>query len=593
MINWLRKHFAAFDKTLPAQVKVTALNDSGASVNLVEASIRHKKLADAHFDQGRFEEAITCYQKAIYCNPDFAEAFNNLSGVCSALNRLEEAERYLKEAVRIKPELANAHYNLAILLLEQKRPAEATQALSQVLKHNPKHYAALAVMLNQMQRGCSWENLHAGITMLRNSVYSVVKAPENIISPFIFITLPGTTPEEQKICAQNWAQLEFSQLIPLRSQLAFDHNRPSNPKVVIGYLSADFHDHATARLMAQVFELHNRTQFTITAYSYGPDDGSPMRRRLTNTFDQFFDIRSLSDVDAAKKIYADRVDILVDLKGYTADSRSGILALRPAPKQVNYLGYPGTMGAAFVDFLIADRTVIPVEMQKHYTEKVVCLPNCYQPNDRTRRRLPAPTRESCGLPKEGFVFCCFNQTYKITPEIFDVWCRLLDAAPGSVLWLFAATVDAEKNLRQYAISQNLDPGRLVMAYSVEPAQHLARLQCADLFLDTTPYNAHTTCSDALWMGLPVVTCMGQTFASRVAGSLLSAMGAAELITHNLEDYYDLALDLATNRERIQKIRSKILINRNTSPLFDSLQLTHDLEDIYVDMLSRQNGARSE
>jgi protein O-GlcNAc transferase len=337
-------------------------------------------------------------------------------------------------------------------------------------------------------------------------------------------------------------------------------------------------------LMAQIFELHDRNHFRISAYSYGPNDGSVMRKRLEKAFDQFIDIRALSDEAAAKRIYEDGIDILVDLTGYTQHGRSAILALRPAPIQVNYLGYPGTMGAGFVDYLIADQFIIPPEQQEHYTEKVVWLPDCYMPRDISCRRLAAPRRKDCGLPDEGFVFCSFNLPYKITPDMFDIWCRLLKAVPGSVLWLPSSNPNAETNLSREAESRGVAPERIIRAPRMNLAEeHLARIQCADLFLDTTPYNAHTTCSDALWMGLPVITCVGKTFPSRVAGSLLTALGVPELITYSLEDYYTLALDLATDRRKYENIRNKIIANRESAPLFDSTKFTRHLEQAYRQM----------
>jgi predicted O-linked N-acetylglucosamine transferase (SPINDLY family) len=335
--------------------------------------------------------------------------------------------------------------------------------------------------------------------------------------------------------------------------------------------------------MVELFELHNRERFRISAYSYGPDDGSTMQKRVKNAFDEFVDIRDDSIEQTAKRIYANQVDILVDLKGYTMLNRAGILALRPAPIQVNYLGYPGTMGADFVDYLIADSFIIPPEYIDNYTEKVVWLPGCYQPNDRSRPRLAAPTRPECGLPEQEFVFCCLNAAYKITPSVFDVWCRLVLAVPGSILWLWANNPFVEKNLRLEAASRGISAERLVMAPKLNPEQHLARLQCADLFLDTTPVNAHTTCSDALWMGLPVITCVGETFPSRVAGSLLTAIGLPELITTNLEDYFKLALELATDENRRKQLRARLIENRDTSPLFDTERFTGNLEDAYNSM----------
>ena len=335
--------------------------------------------------------------------------------------------------------------------------------------------------------------------------------------------------------------------------------------------------------MAEIFEIHDRSQFNVSAYSC-TDDNSNMRKRLISAFDNFVDIQNESDEEVAKKIFEDKIDILVDLTGHTQHGRTGILALHPAPVQVNYLGYPGTMGADFVDYIIADQFVIPENMKQHYTEKVIWMPDCFQANDRTRQRPAVPARKDCGLPENAFVFCCFNQTLKITPEVFDVWCRLLKSVPNSLLWLPASNVHAEGNLRREAESRGVAAEQIIMAPLIPTDEHLARLQCADLFLDTLPYNAGTTCSDALWMGLPVVTCSGDSFVSRMAGSLLTAISAPELITYNMKDYYLLALDLATDRNKLAIIRNKIITNRDTSPLFDSVRFTRNLEQAYIQMM---------
>lgn len=584
MFDWLKNRLFPTGREPESGVAGASKNETSGEADLTANSISHKKAGDAYFGQGKFTEAAVCYREAISCNPDFAEALNNLGNACREMGLLEDAERFLRQAAAIKS-LPNVHYNLATLMLERGRLPEAIARFDEELQRSPKHYSALSLKLHCMRKICHWDDLDANILTLRQGGAEPYKSAESVCSPFIFITLPGTSPEEQKLCAEKWVRSEYQLLAELRKKLAFSHGRPDNEKIALGYLSGEFRDHSMARLMAEVFEQHNRARFHVTAYSYGPDEDSEMRKRLQSSFDQFVDIKSISDMDAARRIYADHIDILIDLTGYTVNSRSGILALRPAPRQVNYLGYPGTMGADFVDYLIADQFIIPPEHQKHYTEKIVYLPNCYQPNDGKRPRFAAPTRKSVGLPESGHVFCCFNQTYKITPEIFNIWCRLLIAVPGSVLWLSASTPYSEERLRREAERRGVSSERLVMGPMLDPAQHLARLQCADLFLDTVPYNAHTTCSDALWMGLPVVTCAGETFPSRVAGSLLSAMGVPELITYDLEDYFGLARDLATDRTKLDVVRKKIISNRETSPLFDSALYTRNLEEVYSKIMS--------
>lgn len=371
--------------------------------------------------------------------------------------------------------------------------------------------------------------------------------------------------------------------------MGFEFRREPKPKIHVGYFSADFRNHPVAYLMAEIFELHDRDRFQVTAYSYGPNDVGEMRKRLEKAFDHFVDIRDLTHENAARKIYEDHVDILVDLTGYTQHTRSGILALRPAPVQVGYLGYLGTMGADFMDYIIADPFLIPPEHKKYYSEKVAYLPS-YQANDRRCAIAETPTRTACGLPEEGVVFCCFNQTYKILSDVFDVWMRLLKAVPDSVFWVYVSYPYAIDNLRREAQARGVSPERLIFAESLPLDKHLARLKCANLFLDTLPYNAGTTASNALWAGLPVITCAGETFSSRMAGSLLIAMGVPELITCNLEDYYALALDLATDRKKYETIRNKIIANRESAPLFDSARFTHDLEAAYMQMWDEYVGS---
>ncbi|TAN54930.1 MAG: hypothetical protein EPN20_20950, partial [Magnetospirillum sp.] len=329
---------------------------------------------------------------------------------------------------------------------------------------------------------------------------------------------------------------------------------------------------------------HDRDRFRITAYSCGEDDGSAMRRRLEGAFDRFVDLCPVDDAEAVRRIHGDEVDILVDLTGYTTGTRTAILAARPAPVQVNYLGFPGTMGADFIDYIIVDSIVAPPDQQPNFAERLVRLPHSYQAND-TRRPIAAqrPSRSECGLPERGFVFCCFNNTFKITPILFDVWMRLLAMVPGSVLWLFQANDKVGDRLKAEAARRGVDPARLIFAARRDLPDHLARHDCADLFLDTLPYNAHTTASDALWAGLPVLTCRGGTFAGRVAASLLSAVGLPELITESREEYESLALALARDPARLAALRQKLRQNRHAAPLFDSAGFTRDLEAAYSRM----------
>ena len=342
-----------------------------------------------------------------------------------------------------------------------------------------------------------------------------------------------------------------------------------------------------SRLAAGVFECHDKSHFDVTAISIGPDDNSEMRQRLKASFERFIDANTYSDDQIANLVRSIEVDILVDLMGFTENSRTSVLARRSAPIQVNYLGYPGTMGAQYINYIIADRIVIPENQHEFYSEKIVSLPNSYQPNDRERHVADKIfTRAKMGLPQEGFVFCCFNNNYKILPDIFDVWMRILKQVVGSVLWILETNATASTNLRNEAVARGVSAERLIFAKRMPSSEYLARHQCADLFIDTLPYNAHTTASDALWVGLPVLTCLGETFAGRVAASLLNAIHLPELITTTLEDYERLAIELATNPEKLARIKRTLADNRLTTPLFDTKLFTKHIEAAYSAMYER-------
>jgi predicted O-linked N-acetylglucosamine transferase (SPINDLY family) len=355
----------------------------------------------------------------------------------------------------------------------------------------------------------------------------------------------------------------------------------------IGYFSADFHDHATMYLMAKVFEAHDPEKFELYAYSFGPDGNDEMRQRLIKAVDVFDDVKMMNDKDIALLARQDQIDIAVDLKGHTKDSRPGIFAYRAAPIQISYLGYPGTMGADFIDYIIADKVVIPERHEPSYSDSIIHLPHCYQVNDNTRviSNL-SMTKFEMGLPEQGFVFCCFNNNYKISPTEFDIWMRLLGKVEGSVIWLLKSNKWVENNLQSEAKKRGVSSDRLIFAEKIPQSEHLARHRLADLFIDTFNYNAHTTASDALWAGLPVVTKLGQGFAARVAGSLLTAIDLPELITETEMEYEALILDLATNPQRLAAIKQKLAANRLSKPLFNTELFTKHLEDGYQQTYQR-------
>jgi protein O-GlcNAc transferase len=523
---------------------------------------------------GRTGEAIDLYRRLLEQIPVHADACNNVGTALLAEGRADEARIAFERALIHRSDFPEAFYNLGNAWRELGDLTAAMTAYRNALRLRPDYADAFCQLVYHRAQACEWGDHEADQEKLVGMVRRGVRVP-----PFYLLSTPASA-SDQLLCARQWIR----PIAPPRHTL-FDHKRSvEKERIRLGYLSGDFHQHATAQLMAELFERHNRDRFEVFAYSHGPDDNSPMRARLCSAFDRFIDIRALSHREAARQIHADQVDILVDLKGYTHSARPAISAYRPAPVQVNYLGYPATMGADFIDYIIVDPFVVPANQQAFFTERLVHLPGSYQVNDRRREVAKARTsREDHGLPADGLVFCSFNNSYKISPVFFDVWMRLLRSIPDSILWLLEVNQLVKANLRSEAEKRGVDPDRLIFAPLVPSAEHLGRHRHADLFLDTLPCNAHTTASDALWAGLPVLTCSGNTFAGRVAGSLLTAVGMPELITGSLEDYEQTALALARARERLTALRQKLEQGRGASALFDLAKLTGNIEAGYARM----------
>lgn len=535
---------------------------------------------DLSFSHGRYAPAEAAYQEAVTLNPAMAELYYNLGNAKRELGKPAEAAAHYRRYIELVPDDADAWNNLGNVLRELGRLDEAVAAYQQALAFKPDLYHAKVHLVHQQQHMCDWQGLEQSVSEIREWVRS---KPEALISPFAFLAMPGTTAVEQKLCAMQWAKNRHQALIELGRNLAFNYVKTPDRRLHIGYLSGDFRLHPLAFLITEMIELHDGERFEISAYSYARDDQTKERRRLEEAFDHFVDISEMSMPEAAKRIHGDQVDILVDLTGFTQNSRSGILALRPAPIQVNWLGFPGTMGAPYIDYLISDSFITPGPATTEYSEKLVLLPHSYQPNDRNRPIGKSPLRADYGLPDNAFVFCCFNQTFKILPAVFDCWMRLLKAVPNSVLWLLECNRWAKQNLVKAAEAHGIDGGRLLFAPRVPIADHLARHDLADLCLDTLPYNAHTTASDALWMCLPLVTVAGNTFASRVAASLLRAANLPELVTASLEEYEALALKLATEPALLESYRERLLQSSSEIPLFNTVAFTADLERAYQQM----------
>jgi protein O-GlcNAc transferase len=523
----------------------------------------------------RFDEALASYDKAITFKPDYAEAFQNRGILLQRLKRFEEALSSYNDAIARKPDYPEAFNNRGAVLKNLQRLEEALASYQQAFTIAPAYPYALSGLADIALRICDW-TLAAELS---HELKTHIAQKRSIIQPFVLL---GYSSDEvlQLKCAQDYTRDRLSVVPdPLWKGTIWYHN-----KIRLAYLSADFHQHATAHLIAELIERHDRSRFEVLGISFGIDDKSEMRSRLVNSFDQFHNVRFEGDYNVAKAMHALQIDIAIDLKGHTQDARPGILAYRPAPIQVNYLGYPGTIGAQFIDYVIGDEIVLPFKQQPYYTEKIVHLPDCYQVNGTQRKSTDRQAiRHQEGLPENAFVFCCFNNNYKITAEVFEVWMRLLKAIDGSVLWLLRDNDVAEKNLRKAAATLGIAPERLVFAARTSMENHLARHGLADLFLDTLPYNAHTTASDALWGGLPIVTCCGESFAGRVATSLLTAIGLPELATQRLDEYEALALRLARDAPLLKGIKFKLARNRETHPLFNTNRFTRHLEAAYLMM----------
>lgn len=533
--------------------------------------------------QGKPSEALRCFQQSLLIHPGDPVAYHNLSNAFKELGSFALSLEASERALALRPGYAAAWFNKAEMLQNLNRHALACEAYQEVLRLEPTHQGTTSGLAISLAALCDWP----GLEPVRLQILEAFSNGELSVAPFAMLQFSGD-PLVHRACAKRFGEkITASHRISRATPAAT--NRRGGP-IRVAYLSADFHAHATAYLMAQVFEQHDRSRVTCLAYSFGPEFDDPMRQRLRAAFDEFHDVRLESDAHVASLLRDHAIDIAVDLKGYTRGARTGILLRKPAPVVVNFLGYPGTMGVDAYDYVLGDSVVTPFGHAAQYAEQIVQLPHCYQPNDGLRKIASrTPTRDEEGLPDAGFVFAAFNNPYKISAEVFDVWMRLLKAIPGSVLWLIGDAAELTRNLGQAAAQRGVDPQRLVFSRHKPLEDHLARHRLADLFLDTLPINAHTTASDALWAGLPVLTCLGQTFAGRVAASLLHAAGLPELVTYSLAEYEALAQELAGDSAALQALRTKLQASRASSPLFDGARFARDLERAYEHMLERCRG----
>ncbi len=563
-------------------------------------------------DLGFFEEAIAAYDRVLQREPENLGALNNRGGTFLRMRRFDSALADYDCATALNPADAERHYNRGNALIRLGRNAEALAAYEHALVLRPDFAGAHQARGSACFAAGDYEKaflaydaafrldpdldylegyrLHAKMhicdwTALSEEMASLIvrlRGEKRAVEPFMLLPVKSSA-EDQLRCARIYAADRY----PTNSSALWNGENYRHDKIRVAYMSGEFREQATSYLTADLFECHDRTAFSIYGIATGASDGSPMRKRLEAGFDVFVDTTAKSDFELAHFIREAEIDILVNLNGYFGLDRTAVFAARPAPVQVNYLGYPGTMGAPYMDYIIADRHVIPDGEPGYYSESVCRLPDTYQPNDR-RKAVSSRifNRAECALPQTGVIFCCFNNNHKILPDMFDVWMRLLAAVEGSVLWLLEGNAAVRRNLMAEAEKRGVSSERLVFAPMMPLADHLARERLADIFLDTLPHNAHTTASDALWCGVPLITCLGSTFAGRVAASLLNAIGLPELITTSLQDYETLALKLARDPMLLADVKAKLNHNRDGYALFDTPRFTRYIEDAYRIMWER-------
>jgi predicted O-linked N-acetylglucosamine transferase (SPINDLY family) len=528
-------------------------------------------------DLMRFEEALISYEQALALRPDYPELLVNRGNVLGDLGRLHDALASYERALGINPDYAGAWINRGNALRDLKRFDDALASFDRAAAIEPNYPFLAGHRLFFKLSVCDWRGLPDEFAMLEDKI----RARQKAAMPFHVVATPLSA-AMQRMCSEIYHPGGQSEKAHRPGAARYENGR-----IRLGYFSTDFHNHAVAHVIAELFELHDRTKFELIAFSFGPPVRDAKRIRLEKSFDRFIEAGALSDKDVAGLARSLEIDIAIDLNGFTQGSRTGVFAMGAAPVQVSYLGYPGTMGAEYIDYLIADSTLIPEDQQQHYSEKIVYLPDSYQVND---SKLAIADKQiakaECGLPENAFVFCCFNNNFKIAPDMFDVWMRLLKNVDGSVLWLLEDNEAAAKNLRAQAQARGIAPERLVFAKRLELSEYLTRHRLADLVLDTLPYNGHATGSAALWAGVPVVTCLGKTFPGRVGASLLKAIGLPELIASDLAEYETIARELAANPQKLLALRHTVAANRLTHPLFDTARFTKHLESAYVAMCKR-------
>jgi protein O-GlcNAc transferase len=563
MLGFLKAQQEHYDEAIALLNKAVRQNPQDLTAR---AHLAHALMAARHF-----EDALTAYDKLLAIQPSHFEALYNRGVILSQQQRFEEALEVLDKALTLRPDTAVLHHNRGVVLAGLERHREALESYDRALALDPDYFPARANRAMVALNLCDWARV----------AQTPVEEVASFAPPLTFLGYSDDKALQLK-CAQRAMQILAPQpLPPLWRGEKYRHDR-----IRLAYISADFREHAVAFQLAPLIERHDRARFQVIGISTGPSDDSAIHARLEKGFDRFHDFAAFNSDEIARRLREMEIDIAVDLGGHTGRARPQIFAHRFAPVQASWLGYPGTTGASFIDYLIADTVVAPLEHQQFFTEKLVHLPHSYFPTDPARVSGTPPSRAACGLPEGGFVFCAFNHHWKITRPVFEIWMRLLHSVPASVLWLKQPPADARIHLEKEAAARSINPARLVYAGDVPRDVHLARHANADLFLDTLPYGAHATAADALGAGLPVLTCRGEAFAGRVAASLLHAVGLPELIMPDLAGYENRALELAQDRMQIAALNKKLGQNLATAPLFDADAFRRNIEKAYVTMLQQ-------
>ena len=541
--------------------------------------------ADIHNNRGsvlknlkNYNEALASYEKALQIKPDHSYAHNNKGNTLKDLKRYEEALASYDKAIKINPNFADTYNNKGNALKDLKRYDEALSNYEKVVKLKLDFDYILGKVLHTNMILCSWNNFDS----LSKKISKALNKNSKVIEPFSFLGLTDN-PSASKLSSEIFVKDKIAKPSKIKPMTKYkNHKKPR-----IGYYSADFCDHAVLHLMMDVFRNHNKSLFDFFGFSFGPDKNDDWRNEVKNYFIKFEDVTKISDKEVADLSRKLEIDIAIDLTAFTSNSRSGIFSYRAAPIQINYLGYPGTMGAEYVDYIIADEVIIPKENFNYYSEKVLYLPDCYQANMSQKNISKKQFKRSdFGLPDNAFVFCSFNNNYKITPHIFNIWMNILKKVPNSVLWIFKSNETASRNLKRETELRGVDPNRVIFASYLPNDEHLKRISLADLFLDTFPYNAHVTASDAIRMGIPILTLTGNSFASRVGASILSCIGIKELITRNKREYQELGIELALNTNKLYKIKKRLKDSLSKSSLYDSHLFTKNLENIYFNLFNK-------